>query len=195
MGTKWSYTNGAGQEIRLHDARLTELGIAQARAVNTFWRHALAELKTPAPQSYYVSPLDRALATAWHTFHDLEMPDDRPFQPVVKENLRETLGVHACDSRSPASYIRSTYPSYVIEPGFVEEDELFSPDIRETHRQMNVRFQRLLNEIFENDQSTFVSFTAHSGATMALLRVLKHREFALQTGGLIAVLVRADRAN
>ena len=66
------------------DAHLTELGRQQAQAANTTWKKAL-EAGLPAPQSYYVSPLDRCLETCKITFHDLALPSDRPFEPMVRE--------------------------------------------------------------------------------------------------------------
>lgn len=51
---------------------------------------------------------------------------------------------------------------------------------------------RLLDDVFGNDGSSFVSFTSHSGAIGSLLRVLGHQEFRLATGAVIPVLVRAE---
>ena len=67
------------------DARLTELGIDQARIVNAFWKRKMADENIPLPESYYTSPLHRCLATATHTFADLDLPEDKPFKPIVKE--------------------------------------------------------------------------------------------------------------
>lgn len=41
--------------------------------------------RIPAPQSYYVSPLNRCLKTAQITFSGLGMPGTSPFRPVIKE--------------------------------------------------------------------------------------------------------------
>lgn len=67
------------------DARLTSKGAAQALAAHAFWKKELTEAKIPAPQSYYVSPLDRCIATANLTFTGLDLPDESPFKPVIKE--------------------------------------------------------------------------------------------------------------
>ncbi len=76
------------------DAHLTPLGVTQALAVHAFWAHQLgARARTPAPQSYYASPLHRCLETANRTFQGLDLPAGRPYRPVVKELLREVLGV------------------------------------------------------------------------------------------------------
>ena len=67
------------------DAHLTDVGIEQARTANRFWAEKIKHEKIPTPQSYYASPLDRCLATARTTFTGLDLPEDRPFRPSVKE--------------------------------------------------------------------------------------------------------------
>lgn len=74
-----------------------------------------------------------------------------------------------------------------------EADELWSPTHRETNAELDARIKRLLDDVFSTDDSAFISFTSHSGAICALLRVLGHREFRLCTGGVIPVLVRAEK--
>ena len=141
---------------------------------------------------YYTSPLHRCAATANLTFSGLELPENQPFVPVVKELLREVNGVHTCDRRSTKSYIHSEFPNYIFEPGFAENDELWSPDIRESDPALDVRLKKLLDDIFTHDDSTYISFSSHSGAISALLRDLGHRPFRLSTGGVIPVLVKAE---
>lgn len=176
------------------DAHLTKTGTKQALAVHKFWKRQLIEAKTPAPEKYYTSPLYRCLETANLTFTGLELPDDQPYEPVVKELLREANGVHTCDRRSSLSFLRSSFPNFTFEPGFSEKDELWSVSHRETDGEIDARMKELLDDIFENDGSTFLSFTSHSGAICSLLRVLGHREFRLVTGGIIPVLVKAESA-
>ncbi|MCJ1471388.1 hypothetical protein MMC13_000027 [Lambiella insularis] len=172
------------------DAHLTPLGIQQAQTAHAFWAAQLAREKMPAPQSYYASPLDRCLATANITFAGLALPADRPYEPTL---LRETHGLHTCDRRSSRSYIRTRYPNFRIEASLSEEDELWTAELRESDSALDVRLQRLLDDVFENDGATWISFTSHSGAIAGLLRVLGHRPFVLLTGSVIPVLVRAKR--
>ncbi|KAL9009502.1 MAG: hypothetical protein Q9173_005472 [Seirophora scorigena] len=122
------------------------------------------------------------------------------YAPVVKELLREVLGVHTCNRRSPLSALRRAFPHFRFEASMAEEDELWSATHRETDGELDARMRRLLDDVFgggDNDDddaaATFVSFTSHSGAICSLLRVLGHREFRLVTGGVLAVLVRAER--
>lgn len=66
------------------DARLTDVGISQAKAARTTWEEQLKH-NIPTPESYYVSPLIRCCATAQVTFDGLDMPLTKPFRPIIKE--------------------------------------------------------------------------------------------------------------
>ena len=80
------------------------------------------------------------------------------------------MGVHTCDRRSSKTYISENYPSYKIEPGFTENDELWVPGLRETNSAQRARSKELLDDIFSHDDSTFISFSSHSGEIAAILR-------------------------
>ncbi|MCJ1436982.1 hypothetical protein MMC27_006365 [Xylographa pallens] len=188
---KWSLLETDGT-LSWADAHLTALGVSQAEKAHDFWAEQFMDQKMPAPQSYYTSPLDRCLMTARATFSELELPGGRPFVPTVKELLRETNGLHTCDRRSSKTYIRMHYPSYIIEPSLTENDELWSADFREPDSALDARLTILLDDIFQNDQNTWMSFTSHSGAIAGLLRVIGHRPFPLITGSVIPVLVKAE---
>ena len=56
-----------------------------------------------------------------------------------------------------------------------------------------MRMKELLDDIFANDESVFVSLTSHSLAIGSILRVLGHREFRVATGSVIPVLVKAEK--
>ncbi|EZF70312.1 hypothetical protein H105_07371 [Trichophyton soudanense CBS 452.61] len=186
----WSKLDGNGT-ITWSDAHLTEEGIRQAKVARDTWA---AQMKNsiPLPEVYYASPLDRCLATAKFTFSELELPPSKPFIPTVKELLRETLGVHTCDRRSYRDYIQSTYPKYKIEPGFTQQDMLWDPNVRESDSDRDARLKKLLDDIFSHDKSTFMSLTAHGGAIRSILNVIGHREFGLQTGAVLPVLIRIE---
>lgn len=87
----------------------------------------------------------------------------------------------------------SEYPLFRFEAGFAEEDPLYDADLRESDTARDARFRDLFQDIFGNDENTYLSLTAHSGAITSMLQVVRHRRFALATGGVIPVLVRADR--
>ncbi|PYH87609.1 phosphoglycerate mutase family protein [Aspergillus ellipticus CBS 707.79] len=175
-----------------HDAHLTSLGKSQARTAHAAWRAQLPH-HIPTPESFYVSPLNRCLETASLTFEGLGVEGTQPFRPVIKELLRETIGLHTCDSRSTKTEISAAYPSYIFEPGFVENDERYSATLRESNSARDKRFRDLMQDVFENDPMEVLSLTAHSGAITSLLNVFGHRRFDLETGGVIPVFVRGER--
>lgn len=86
----WSLQDGdsRGQWV---DARLTQKGIEQARVANKAWAEQL-QAGIPTPQSFYVSPMNRCLATAQVTFKDLPMAGTNPFRPIIKE-VRSMTGL------------------------------------------------------------------------------------------------------
>lgn len=94
----WSLQNG-DSNLTWFDAHLTTAGIKQAQVANEAWEKQI-ERKVPFPQSFYVSPLHRCLATAEITFKGLNATPV-PFRPVVKEvtslfTFIFTLTVDAC---------------------------------------------------------------------------------------------------
>ncbi|KAI9798733.1 MAG: hypothetical protein M1825_005015 [Sarcosagium campestre] len=188
----WSLQAGDGT-YNWTDPLLTPTGIKQVETARLAWTRGLAGDKMPPPQSYYVSPLSRCLETARITFSELELPSDRPYQPLVKEQLRETIGAHTCDKRSSLTFLREKFPTANFEPGFADDDPLWLPRLRETPAATAARLKLLLQDIFENDGHVWLSLTSHGGAIAGILRAIGHREFVLPTGGVIPVFVRAQR--
>ena len=174
------------------DAHLTKLGIQQAQGAHDFWKEQIEEQQIPTPQSFYVSPLDRAINTADVTFRGLAL-GDMPYKPLIKEMLREGNGLHTCDRRSTRSIISSRWPEYEIEKGFTEEDKLWRPDLRESFSALTERLRGLLDDVLAHDDNTLLSLTAHSGAIAAILNAVGHRKFSLQTGGVIPVLLKVEK--
>lgn len=174
------------------DAHLDSAGVAQAQVAHNYWQHEFDVQKTPYPQSYYVSPLTRCLQTANITFSGLQLPQKSPFIPTVKEYLREHISIHTCDHRKSESYIHNLFPDWEFEEGFTENDELWDGVTAETDDANDARSKKWLDEIFSSDSSTWISITSHSGEITSTLRVLGHQEFALNTGAIIPVLVKAQ---
>ncbi|CAK7221927.1 putative phosphoglycerate mutase pmu1 [Sporothrix bragantina] len=185
----WAQQDGNGTVVWA-DAHLTPTGEAQASKANRFWASQLTDQKQPAPQRYYSSPLTRCLQTASITFGGLALPF--PFQPTIKEFLREDVSTHTCDRRATRSELHSAFPVATFEDGFAEKDPMWTGISDETPAANDVRSRILLDDIFSSDASTWVSFTSHSGEITSLLRVLGHRTFPLSTGQIIPVLVRAE---
>jgi broad specificity phosphatase PhoE len=171
---------------------LTESGIRQAQIANAYWQKQISSEHIPYPQSYYTSPLTRCLRTANITFSDLELPHYYTFVPTVKEFFREGISTHTCDHRSNKTYIQNLFPSFNIEPGFTEYDELWTGVVAEPSGAQDARSKLALDEVFASDDHTWVSITSHSGEIGSLLRVLGHRTFSLGTGAVIPVLVKAQ---
>ena len=150
------------------------------------------------PDSYFVSPLFRALLTAKITFDGLRFPPGAaPFQPLILEVFRETISIHTCDRRSTRTEIHNAFPGWQIESGFTECDELWNGMTAETGTAEDARAKRALDKVFASrrDGGLFISITSHSGEIAALLRVLGHRPFDLNTGAVIPVLEKAETAS
>lgn len=73
----------------------------------------------------------------------------------VSQNCREQYGVHTCDLRSSLSTLRTIYPppTYTFEPGFAENDPLWTPDERETTAHVALRATEVLNFIFAQPET------------------------------------------
>jgi hypothetical protein len=114
--------------------------------------------------------------------------------PVVKERLRERLGVHTCDQRSSKTWITSTFPGFRLEDDFREDDELWRADRRETLEEHVGRKIALLVDLFENDDNQTIALVAHSGATMALFGATGWGKIPVKAGAVYPLLVRATRS-
>ncbi|KAK4446058.1 histidine phosphatase superfamily [Podospora aff. communis PSN243] len=190
----WARLDGDGHTTWA-DAHLTPKGTDDALAMKTFWELSSSNLKLPLARHHYASPLTRCLQTCSMAFTNLAVApgvENPPFRPVIKEMIRERLGIHTCDRRSSASVIRKAFPGFSIEEGFSEEDELWVPDVRETLGEHAVRIEAFLDFLFENDEEQIVSVTAHSGSILALWQVIGHEKVRVAPGGIVPVLVKAQ---
>jgi len=149
----------------------------------------------PLPGTIYTSPLARCLETTRLIFAKVFEQQKQQFRPIIKESLRELLTDHTCDRRSTRSWIEEHYPDYVIEPGFSEEDKLWTGGRWETFEEHTARKQQVLEEIFSTDENTFVALTVHSYAMSAILRAVGWSEFRVQEGSSVALFVRAEKVD
>jgi broad specificity phosphatase PhoE len=149
----WSELDG-NATVTWADAHLTNNGIKQALAVNTFWKQLIEEEEITTPETYYTSPLYRCLATANLTFHGLDLPRAHPFVPTVKELFREGISGHTCDRRSNKTFIHASFPTYHIEKGFAEYDPYWEALHAETSTDQDIRSKKVLDDVFSNDDST-----------------------------------------
>ncbi|KIK29101.1 hypothetical protein PISMIDRAFT_517630 [Pisolithus microcarpus 441] len=185
----WSKLNGDGELTWGPDPELTLVGEGQADEAHLAWKTEF-QCGLPFPEKLYCSPLTRAIRTNQRSFKGLN-PDGR--KTTIVENIREEFGIHTCDKRRTRTYIHETFPEYLIEAGFTEEDELWTPDVRETWEDVDVRVKTVLDMIFENDKEQFISITAHGGFINAFLRVTDHLSWVLPTGGVIPIVIKATK--
>lgn len=145
----------------------------------------------PLPKRHYTSPLARCLETTRLAFLDVQAVEENT-EVIVKESLRERVGVHTCDRRRPCSWIRENYPSYEIEEGFAEQDKLWKRDIRESLEEHIQRIEDVLQDIFASDPDVVISLTAHSGTIRAFYAAVAHREVWVSAGAMVPVLIKAE---
>jgi hypothetical protein len=204
--------NGNNEIIWGPDAELTALGISQAQANCKEWKNQLRN-GIPKPQKFYASPFTRALDTMMYTWDDIILWKNKSGStesesksalvdnltlPLVMEDLRETMHVHTCDKRRARSYIEERFPLVDVQSSFVEQDELWKPEGRETEVEHEMRTSRFLQFLFNKDWNathpdTYISVTTHSGTNDSFLSVIGHQVFKTATGGMIPVVVKAIR--
>ncbi|KIJ69810.1 hypothetical protein HYDPIDRAFT_77920, partial [Hydnomerulius pinastri MD-312] len=175
----WSKLYGDGELTWGPDPKLTREGIQQAETAYYSWRGELAA-NIPLPRKLYSSPLSRAIHTNQITYEDIIGTGAKT---AIIENIREEYGVHTCDQRRTRSQIHEDFPDYLFEEGFTEEDELWSPESRETHADLDRRARKVLDMIFDKDEEQFISITSHGGFIGAFLRICNHYPWSLPTGG------------
>jgi broad specificity phosphatase PhoE len=161
-----------------------------------FWEDAAISAKLPLARRHYSSPHARCLETCETAFSGLTLPagagEVPPFKPLIKELIRERLGIHTCDRRRTQSWIRENHPIFAIEEGFAENDEMWKPDVRETVAEHAVRIKGFLDDLFANDGAPIVSVTCHSGSVVALYEVIGHPEVRVAPGAIIPILIKAE---
>ncbi|KAK2606562.1 hypothetical protein N8I77_005304 [Diaporthe amygdali] len=185
----WARLDGDNTSIWL-DAHLTDKGKQQALAISKFLDNSAAQTGMILPRTHYTSPLARCLETTRLAFSAAGAAEG--VKVIVKENLRERLGVHTCDKRRSRTWIQENYASYEIEHGFTEHDELWKSDVRESLEDHVLRINRFLHDVFENDEEVVISLTIHSGAIRALYAAIDHRDVWVSPGAMVPVLIQAE---
>ncbi|KAF3914727.1 hypothetical protein AA313_de0208326 [Arthrobotrys entomopaga] len=185
----WAELHGNSTAV-WEDPSLTPFGESQTVKAHNYWQRLIETQKITPPDTYYVSPLARCLETANITYAGLPLNSRHPFIPTIKELLREGISIHTCDRRSSKSWIAANYPEFIIEPGFSETDQHWNGITAETPSAQAYRMRLVLSDIFDNDQSTIISITTHSGIAVSLLSVLGHIPFGLVTGAIMPTLIK-----
>ncbi|CAH2350535.1 probable phosphoglycerate mutase Pmu1p [[Candida] railenensis] len=193
----WSKLNGDDEMIWGPDAELTQKGRGQAKDNWREWERQIKGANAPIPTKFYSSPLSRSIDTlilTWEKIVDLAR-----LKPLIKEKIRETIGVHTCDKRSSKSILQSKYSElgFQFEADFAEEDIYFKPNVRESVSEHALRLNKAFQEIFNENgkENPYICITSHSGTIRASLLALGHREFSVGTGGMIPVFVKATRGD
>ncbi|KAJ4343700.1 putative phosphoglycerate mutase pmu1 [Ascochyta clinopodiicola] len=179
----WAKVPGDGNVVWA-DAELTANGEQQARDITKTSQC----LNGDAITAILSSPLRRCLRTVQLAF----LSESASQRPIIKEKLRERLGVHTCDQRSRGSWIAENYPSFDIEAGFQEEDVLWNPGRRETLEEHVTRSTELLDDIFDGDYGDYVVLAAHSGTIMSLLAATGWKQVPVAAGAVYPLLVCAE---
>ncbi|KAJ4267164.1 putative phosphoglycerate mutase pmu1 [Fusarium torreyae] len=187
----WGEQSGNGTAV-WEDPLLTPAGLNEAYKANAYFKTRFENEGMPFFDSYYTSPLARCVITARETFKGLKLPKGKPFEPVVKELLREGVSIRTCDHRSNKTYISTLAPKIKFEKGFSEHDKLWTGKKGETGDHQLARSKEVLDDIFTSDNAVWISISSHSGEITKLLQALNHQPFRLATGQIIPVLVKAD---
>ncbi|KAK0753692.1 histidine phosphatase superfamily [Schizothecium vesticola] len=188
----WSHLEGDGN-LSWVDAKLTRDGIRLAQSLGELWFNWVESSGIPLPGRIYTSPLARCLETTKLVYSAVMTEHGDEFRPIVKELLRERLTDHTCDKRSSRSWIAENYPNFVLEEGFAEADDLWRADRCETNAQHVARKQQLLEDIFTNDASYFISLTTHSYAISSILEATGAPHFRVCEGAIFPLFVKGAR--
>ncbi|KAK8093050.1 phosphoglycerate mutase [Apiospora kogelbergensis] len=186
------------ERISWVDSPLVQKGREQARELARDWVKWNTENGMPIPGTIYTSPMDRCLETTMLIYGDVLRENGRNVQPVVKENLRERLTNHTCDRRHTRSWIEENYPKCHFESGFKDKDMLWKARISgtvnaETDDEHTLRKHCLLEDIFDTDNSHFISMTTHSYAISAILASVGSPIFRVKEGSMLAMLIKAEK--
>jgi len=191
----WSKLEGDGELVWGPDPELTSIGLAQAADVHAMWvRENTVGLGMP--RKIHSSPFVRALRTGQIAFDGLL--DDDTKRWLIVEMCREENGVHTCDKRRARAEIAADFPTFPFEDGFTEADELWDADVRETKAQVAARAAGVLERLFQENWAVegddhVLAITAHSGFINGILLALGRRPYALPTGGVLPLVLKATR--
>ncbi|GME84621.1 unnamed protein product [Ambrosiozyma monospora] len=155
----YSVFNGDGNMTWGPDPYLTPNGEAVAQN-NSVLIKSLIKDDFPLPQAFYSSPFTRCADTLNYTWYDIALAPGY-VTPVFKEVLREQIGGGTSELRRDRAYLEERYPGWDFEANFPYNDTMYSPDWDETNAGMQWRGRFFLDDMFQTEESTFISATAH----------------------------------
>lgn len=209
----YSHLNGAvtpdGEKLVWGpDPFLTTRGEQQAKLMHESFHKEITQHGCPVPSRLFSSPFTRAAQTLCITMDGICVRNDaedasKPLlakerlHPIVKEDLRETIGEHTCDKRSDRGTFEKRMHGwgFVFEDGFVNDDIYYKSDWREPFHKQALRANGFLQDLFSDDFATdeIVYCASHSGEIKSLIAVTGHRRYTVPTAGMVPLLVKAVR--
>ena len=158
---------------QLLDARLTPLGLSQARALNSFLK-AHPEVVSPAIEAVASSPLSRTLATSSIVFDGVGDPAFAALESVRERTStpRAVSGdgrAFLSEKRRDLTELTKEFPRFDFE-GLSESDELWT-ESGESRGQAAVRAEAALHWIWECPHETLAVVT-HGGCAQTSPRPL-----------------------
>jgi broad specificity phosphatase PhoE len=153
----------------LLDSPLTETGKDQCRM-----RRPDASVLNP--QLVVVSPLARAIQTAYLTFQDHVPSANTANIPwVAHEDCREEMGLLMCNKRRPLSHIQEDYPDIDFSLIQHEQDVPFDAigtDRRESPKEKTDRIYDFLTNYIQNRPEDEIAVVGHSGWLFYMLNAV-----------------------
>jgi broad specificity phosphatase PhoE len=152
----------------LLDSPLTETGKDQCRM-----RRPDASILNP--QLVVVSPLARAIQTAYLTFQDHGPTGSRAIPWVAHEDCREEMGLLICNKRRPLSHIQEDYPDIDFSLIQHEQDVPFDTigtDRRESPKEKTDRIYDFLTKYIQNRPEEEIAVVGHSGWLFYMLNAV-----------------------
>ena len=108
----------------------------------------------------------------------------REHKSVITSTYRELRPPHL------VRILIGSVAGWTFDPSFTEHDQQWNAVYQEQSSQQALRTRLLLNEIFAEDPSSFLSITAHSGTIFGFFTAVGHQHFGVDTGGFVPVIVR-----
>lgn len=192
------------------DPFLTNLGESQAKLMNESFKNEILNFNCPIPTKLFSSPFTRSAQTLYITMNNICTLNDEDINdtrnnliskerlnPLIIENLRETIGEHLCDKRSDKYTIEKRLKGYgfEFEPNFSSEDVYYKDDWREPISDQAIRANSFLQHVFEDKylDDKVVYCSSHSGEIKALIVATGHRQYIVPTAGMIPMLIKATK--
>lgn len=164
------------------DPSLTPEGVRDAQHAGQLLRELILEEDAPRPVIVYTSPLRRCIQTAMYAIGALQL--DQRVTLCVKEGLREWKGYdhnHQSDRRNTTPHILALFNDLQQQLNIDVEIELDGkqdneddPIMRETYVDVDRRVRQVLDDIFNDDDSSCSLLVLHNRSNKSVLRVMGH---------------------